>query len=424
MEKQPIIDMHTHLHVNLGRPGIFVEAMEDSGVEKAVLLSMPFPLIGTNAPLILFARTLCPDRFAAFTAIDYRDLTSAGFAGNAVARLEEDAFRGGAQGIKMYIQNAAVMLHPNDERLQPFLDRAGQLGLPILMHVAIDPERGTSALARRAEFGPERLADDLEEVLERHAGTNIVIAHLGCCLSERGLENLGRLFESHANLYADTSATFLFFQMLRYPRRYAEFLERHSGQIVFGTDMDLSAEIDADPLRRYYAGAYRVSREFYGTRGAFALSDEFRRRRREWVHVTDEWEDVEVFGDSPVGLGLSPDCLKRVLHANAARLLGEEREPDGDWIVGRLTEMRDAMRDAADKALQTSMSYTEHFIDIFRNSRRDFESALKEGGSERLRDTVSRHWTFPRDHTRVSVEALNERLSKKESEAAGNDPRR
>ncbi len=407
MEKLPIIDMHTHLHINLGNPGLFTQAMEECGVEKAVLLSMPFPIIGSNSPLIFFAKMLHPDHFAAFTAIDYRDLMDPDFPGNALRRLENDVYHGGAQGIKMYIQNASVMLHPTDERLEPVFIKAGELGLPILMHLMIDADRVASPFHQQAGFTSERLSEDLEVVLEKHENTNIIIAHLGCCLTERGLERLGRLLDKYANLYADTSATFLFFQMLRFPELFRSFIDRFAHRIVFGTDTDLSADIDPVTLLRYYSEAFRINRDFYSTRGVFRLTDELRRRRREWVHKTDSWEKVEVFPDSPVGLGLDLDSLKRIFHTNASRLLGKEHELDNEWIIERLVEYAKLLDYAGGRSLHAYKTYAEHFIDLFKNSRQDFERSLNAGGQERLRDTVSEQWTFSHDHTQYAFQILN-----------------
>ncbi len=112
------------------------------------------------------------------------------------------------------------MLRVDDERLAPVFDKAAELGIPVMFHIA-DPDAfflpidGTNEryeeLAAHpdwgfhgAHFSKRELLDQRDRVIARHPKTTFVAAHVAECG-----ENLGRarqLLEDHPNVVIDISA--------------------------------------------------------------------------------------------------------------------------------------------------------------------------------------------------------------------------
>ena len=85
-----------------------------------------------------------PSRFEVFTWVDWSEITRPGF-GEKWAKHLEDAVKAGASGLKVfkelglkYRDSAGKVVMPDDPRLDPVWARAGELGIPVLIHTA-DP---------------------------------------------------------------------------------------------------------------------------------------------------------------------------------------------------------------------------------------------------------------------------------------------
>lgn len=410
MKDIPIVDMHTHFHPDLGPLGVYVDAMERNSVEAAACLSMPYPAIGTNKALAYVARALAPSKFIVFTAIDFRDAADEHFSAKACQRLEEDAHRG-AQGLKTHIKSDAVIIHPNDDRLKPIYDKAAELSLPILAHLSVpvgrtDPAPEGPGLG----FSSEEQYQALRQILADHPATNFILAHLGCCRNGPSLDRLSQLMCQHENLYADTSATFLFFAMMREPEPFREFLLRHEDRIVFGTDTDLSATIEAETLARFYGDAYGMSRDLLGGSGPTPLTAEQRLRRREWVHDTGEWESLERHdGDMP-GLDLPKETLEKILNANAKRILGPARPVDKEWMLRQAQALRTELAKAMEHAPAEPFEYARYLMIKGRRSYEYFRDVAEQHGVEALRTAVSDRWDFSKAHTERAIGILDKAM--------------
>src|SRR6266567_7523548 len=112
------------------------------------------------------------------------------------------------------------LLRVDDERLAPLLEKAGELGVPVMFHTAdtdafflpIDrfneryeelaahPDWGFSG----AHFSKAELLAQRDRVFSRHPRTTFVAAHV----AERSedLAYVGRLLDAHPNLMVDMSA--------------------------------------------------------------------------------------------------------------------------------------------------------------------------------------------------------------------------
>jgi predicted TIM-barrel fold metal-dependent hydrolase len=205
-----------------------------------------------------------PGRFLTFCHVDWGDL------GGLVAGLEASA-RAGARGLKVWKDlglgvrdGDGALLLPDDPRIAPVWDAAGELRLPVLIHVA-DPVAFFRAADASNELldlliaHPEwafsdprfpsydRLLESLENVLAAHRGTRFIGAHVASCSEDLG--RVGRMLTDHPNLFVDISARID--ELGRQPRAARRLLEAHPSRVLFGTDA-------FPPSEEVYATYFRV----------------------------------------------------------------------------------------------------------------------------------------------------------------------
>src|SRR6202007_165026 len=133
----------------------------------------------------------------------------------------------GARGIKFWKDLGLTvrdgqgnLLRVDDERLAPLFDKAGELGIPVMFHIA-DPDAFFLPVDGRNEryeelaahpdwsfhgsqFSKKELLDQRDRVIARHPKTTFVAAHI----AESG-ENLARVFNllvTYPNVSIDISA--------------------------------------------------------------------------------------------------------------------------------------------------------------------------------------------------------------------------
>jgi predicted TIM-barrel fold metal-dependent hydrolase len=199
-----------------------------------------------------------PGRFATFCQLDWSLLAAhaPGRAADLLVRQLEAAAEAGARGVKVWKelgllwrdQQGALVL-PDDPRVAAVFARAGELGLPVLIHTA-DPvaffepvdacNERIGDLAGNPEWwfgGPglpsfERLMDALEAVVGAHPATAFIGAHVGCFAED--LRWVGRMLGAHPNLHVDLGGRMP--ELGRQPRAARKLILDHPGQVVFGTD--------------------------------------------------------------------------------------------------------------------------------------------------------------------------------------------
>jgi predicted TIM-barrel fold metal-dependent hydrolase len=226
----------------------------------------------------------------------------------------------GAQGLKiwkvlgLHVRDQHGELVPvDDPRLDPVWDTAGELGIPVLIHIAdpvaffdpLTPENERYEEISRhpdwafsgAEFPPfGALIEQFERLIAGHPGTTFIGAHVGCYPENLGW--VGHMLESYTHFNIDFSARIA--ELGRQPYRARRLFLRFPDRILFGTD--------TAPNLDYYHIYYR-----------FLESD-------------DEYFDYEP-GEIPgqgrwqiYGLHLPDEVLEQVYYRNAERIL----VPNGD----------------------------------------------------------------------------------------------
>jgi predicted TIM-barrel fold metal-dependent hydrolase len=308
--KHPIIDMHSHPYAKTAQEiDTWVKNMDEVGVEKTLILTMA---IGAEFNEIYRKYSQHPDRFEMWCGFDFTGYDKPGFGPAAVKELER-CHEAGARGIgeihdkgKGLIagKSKAPGMHPDDPRVDSLFEKAGELGMPISLHVA-DPiwmyqkmdktnDGLMNAFNWRLDNQPNivnlpGMIDILEKTLQRHRNTTFVACHFANL--DYDLDHLGQVLERNPNLYADISARYA--ETAPIPRFASQFYAKHADRLVYGTDMGFDKEM------------YRIT---------FRILESLDEHFYEVDQFSYHWPLY--------GLGLSDEILKQVYHHNAAKLLG------------------------------------------------------------------------------------------------------
>lgn len=317
----PAVDAHNHLGFRndasgqpisgegLGDVGEFVEIMDQCGLKAMVNLTGRW---GDDLRRRLDQyEGRYPGRFFTFANVDWSRVNEPGFGEWAAAQLEESV-NAGARGLKVFknlglrVKDASgKLLLPDDERLDPLWTKAGELGVPVLIHVA-DPvaffqplDRFNPlflALQRRPEwhfYGPEfpsfqELIEAGIRLISRHPDTTFITAHAGWY--SENLKFVGeQMLDKLPNMYTDFSARLSI--LGRQPYSARKFFIKYQDRILFGTDATPS------PL------VYRTHFRFLETADEYFEAHPERSMHRIY------------------GIYLPDEVLKKVYRDNAVRLL-------------------------------------------------------------------------------------------------------
>jgi predicted TIM-barrel fold metal-dependent hydrolase len=236
-----------------------LRVMDACGIECSVTLGWQ-DAFGTRMDEMLAVFGKFPGRFAQLMNLDWRGIDNPGW-GKAQADELERAVGKGCAGLKIFKDlglevrdKSGELLRVDDRRLDEVFDRAGRLGVPVLMHSA-DPVwfwrpldernfwRGVLAggyehwmYYRTGSPSREELLGERDNLLARHRGTTFVAPHLASLADDPlAFEDS---FELHPNLYADISARLP--AMARTERRralWAELCRKYPKRVLFGTDL-------------------------------------------------------------------------------------------------------------------------------------------------------------------------------------------
>jgi len=333
--RYPVVDAHNHLVGDVPAADMLA-AMDAAGV--AVFLnvtgnvSLPFDESGYSIrrrELSVYLEGWVkphPRRFAAFTMAEFArwdDFTLFRTPDNpsgepkkwvdlCIQRLEADV-QAGARGLKItkelglrFLDNDGSMIRVDDERLYPIWRRAGELKIPVLIHVS-DPlgfflpvdaanehyltlvdAPGWSFLG--SPFGKQELLEQRDRLVAAHPRTRFQCAHVANMPEDLGY--VGRFLDKNLNSVVDFSARID--ELGRQPFTAHDFFVKYQDRILFGTDMPARPDI------------YRCYFRFLETRDQYFEYPDYVGR---WGH--SRWRIY--------GLGLPDRVLKKVYYQNALR---------------------------------------------------------------------------------------------------------
>ena len=273
-------------------------------------------------------REVLGDRMVYFPAPDFGD-GAPGF-GERMADELEHKVEAGAAGLKIFKtlglheRDAEGNLIPvDDPRLDPLWARAGELGVPVLIHSADvlahfqpldENNEQQEALTRFPDWhvcgdqfpSHDELLEQRNRVIARHPDTSFIGAHVGGY--GENLAYVDAWLDQYPNLCVDTSASIV--QLGRHPTEEVRaFFIKHQDRILFGSDIVLGAFADEDEGRPWefkrVGYDYGLLRRFYETND------------RQIRHP-----GYPVFGNWLVNaIGLSQDVLEKLYAGNAQRLI-------------------------------------------------------------------------------------------------------
>ena len=326
----PAVDAHNHLFADMPAREM-VRVMDAVGVRTFVNVTgnchLPFDQEGytiRRRDLDEYMRGWAaphPGRFAAFTMAEFArwdDFTldlDAGFAAQCIAALEHD-LRRGALGLKVtkelglrFRTPDGAMIRVDDPRLYPVWKRAGELGIPVLMHTS-DPVGFFLPVDERNEhyatmlqypgwsfhgshFTKEELLAQRTRMMADHPGTAFICPHVAN--NPEDLAWVSDLLARLPNLWIDFSARMD--ELGRQPWSAREFMIQWQDRILFGTDMPISEE-----MYRCYFRFLETSDEYFDYLGYLGEMDHHTR-----------WKIC--------GIRLPEEALWKIYHGNALRVV-------------------------------------------------------------------------------------------------------
>jgi predicted TIM-barrel fold metal-dependent hydrolase len=317
----PVIDVHNHLGDDFGGGWIhrpvtdLIDLLDQAGVRLYVDLDGGWGEDVLASHIKKF-KISYPNRFQVFGGVNWGMWKSLGeaFPDWAASRLNVQAGIG-AEGLKIWKNfglrvwdHKGDLVRIDDARLDPIWMAAGELGLPVMIHVAdpvafFDPINETNERWEELTANPDwqftsppyppfsLIIKGLANLVKRHPKTIFIGDHVGCYAEN--LKWVGDLMDTCSNFYVDISARIG--ELGRQPYAARRFFVEHSDRILFGLDFgpDLIA----------YQLAYR------------------------FLETDDEYFNYSV-GEIPqqgrwyvYGMNLPDDILQKIYYSNAEKLL-------------------------------------------------------------------------------------------------------
>ncbi len=343
-----IVDAHTHVFAAFAE--LAIRAMDRFGVERAVTLEWHDGFgAALRDHLAVFGRY--PGRFTVFGNVDFGRINEPRFAQIAAEQMERDV-EAGMRGLKIYKAFGLEYRHPDgalwridDERLEPIWEKAGDLGIPILMHTA-DPPAFWQPITRRNAWNGvlrgeyewwgcyrkdlpsiDELIGERNEIIARHPEVTFICPHVGC--RAESLDLAADDLDALPNLNYDISARLPELGRRGRSAHARRFLCEYQERLLFGTDAiydhvnvptGMQAQClyqpgefplnGADPSARYVD----TTVAFYQSHLEFLLRDTVQ-HNPPFRRTIDDY-DMD-------GVGLPPDVAEKILWRNADRLIPE-----------------------------------------------------------------------------------------------------
>ena len=251
-----------------------------------------------------------PGRFVVFANVDFRGVGTPGWTERTVAQFATDVTAGGAGGLKIFknlgldVRDASGQrVTVDDPRLDALWAKAGELGLPVLIHsgepqplfdpmdrfnerwleLKTHPERGRPS-DRYPTF--EQIMGEQRRMFRKHPRTTFVAAHLAWRGND--LLTLGAMLDSLPNVVTEVAA--VAHELARQPQFARQWLTRYQDRVMFGKDTYNPAE---------YGAYFRI----------FETADEY-----------FDWIRPYAGGWKLYGLDLPEVVLRKIYSENAVRL--------------------------------------------------------------------------------------------------------
>jgi predicted TIM-barrel fold metal-dependent hydrolase len=262
--KFPVIDAHIHLQGPFGGSWNqqpvenLLRSMNAAQVKAVVDLDGGWGEAILDQHLKHF-KEKAPERFVHFGGVDWAKWPEHGDKfGEWAAQRFRDQVKRGAEGLKIWKpfglhvkDQHGKLVKVDDERLIPLWEAAGELKVPVLVHVAdpvafFDPINNFNERIEEVGNHPDwhfpsppfpsfiSILEAFANIIRRHKNTVFIGAHVGCYA-----ENLGwvsHLLDECPNFYVDISARLG--ELGRQPYAARKFFIKYADRVFFGTDAD------------------------------------------------------------------------------------------------------------------------------------------------------------------------------------------
>lgn len=317
----PVIDAHNHLGETFGGGWInkpvaqLLEVLDEADVQAFVDLDGGWGEAILDKHMAHF-KAAAPERFLHFGGVDWSQWAEQK---NRFGEWSADRFRRqvarGAQGLKIWkglglnVQDhEGRLVAADDERLDPVWAAAGELDVPVMIHVGdpvafFDPLDHTNERWEELNAHPDwqfpsppyppfmSIMESLARLVKRHPQTIFIGAHVGCYSENLGW--VGNVLDQSPNFYVDISARIG--ELGRQPYTARRFFLQYADRILFGTDMGASVD------------GYRLHYRFLET------DDEYFNYGLSPIPGQGRWYIY--------GLHLPDDVLEKIYYQNARRVL-------------------------------------------------------------------------------------------------------
>jgi predicted TIM-barrel fold metal-dependent hydrolase len=316
----PVVDAHNHLGEEFGggwtqRPvEELIEVLDQAGVSLYVDLDGGWGEDVLIAHLEKFKKTQ-PERFKVFGGVNWDMWKSLGegFPDMAAERLTVQK-KYGAEGLKIWknlglrvCDQHGALVQVDDQRLEPIWLAAGELDLPVMIHVA-DPVAFFNPLDAKNERWEElnahpdwqfpsppfpsfsAIIEGLANLVRRNPRTIFIGAHVGCYAEN--LSWVGNLLKECPNFYVDISARIG--ELGRQPYTTRKFFLEYADRILFGSDCGPDM------------GTYRITYRFLET------EDEYFNYNSGEIPLQGRWYIY--------GIHLPDEVLEKIYHLNVEKI--------------------------------------------------------------------------------------------------------
>ncbi len=312
----PFVDIHGHQNgARMSSQGIDQLVGEMDELNMAVMVNLSG---GSGASLVTGLENMNrdhPGRFVFFANVNFRNVNSRGvgdpgWGERAAAQLEADV-AAGAAGLKIFKglgltdrDTDGNRIPVDDPRLDPIWEKAGELGIPVLIHSA-DPaefwqpydrfnERWLELTLRPRRIQPpgrsapfEQIIGEQHNLFRRHPNTKFISAHLGWLGND--LTRLGTLLDEMPNMYVGLGA--VIYELGRQPRFAREWLIEYQDRVLMGKD-----SYDQEEFHTYFR-VFETADDYF---------DYYRRYHAFWQMY---------------GLDLPDEVLRKIYYENALDLV-------------------------------------------------------------------------------------------------------
>ena len=309
--KYEIIDMHAHDYAeNEEQIAQWAKTMDEVGVLNTAIMHCSW--IGRPFEEYVKAYEPYKEHYRFWCCFDYTGIDTPDWPDIALKTLERCKEMGAigvgelgdkGEGDTYARPGSGKDIHIDDPRIKPLIEKAGELQMPISIHIAepywmyLPMDETNDGLVNAVTwhvdtthcYGYDKLMESFENAVRDNPKTIFIACHY--LNMTHDLPRLGALLDKYPNLYFDISARVA--ESAHTPRATREFLIKYQDRVLFGTDNGMDADM--------YRKIFRV------------------------LETNDEHFYVPDYGYhwALSGFNLPDEVLKKLYHDNAMRILKE-----------------------------------------------------------------------------------------------------